>query len=75
MQYRKTLVPGTQRGAVLIVALVMLLASWLARRVESGSRVLATLGSLVLALIPAVLVLREVRPDGWVAVTPIPLTH
>jgi rod shape determining protein RodA len=41
--------------------LVFVLISWLARRVESGSRVVAALGSLVLALIPAVLVLRE--PD------------
>jgi rod shape determining protein RodA len=43
------------------VSLVLLLATWLGRRVESGSRVVATLGSLVLALVPAVLVLRE--PD------------
>jgi rod shape determining protein RodA len=43
------------------VSLVLLLASWLARRTEGGSRIVATLGSLVLALIPAVLVLRE--PD------------
>jgi rod shape determining protein RodA len=43
------------------VALVILLAVWLGRRVESGSRIAATLGSLVLALVPAVLVLRE--PD------------
>ncbi len=43
------------------IALVVLLATWLARRMESGSRVLATLGSLVLALVPTILVLRE--PD------------
>ena len=43
------------------VGLVLLLATWLARRVDSGSRIVATLGSLVLALVPAVLVLRE--PD------------
>jgi rod shape determining protein RodA len=43
------------------VALVILLATWLGRRMEGGSRVAATLGSLVLALVPAVLVLRE--PD------------
>ena len=43
------------------MATVILLASWLARRVDAGSRVMATLGSLVLALVPTVLVLRE--PD------------
>lgn len=43
------------------VALVVLLATWLGRRVEVGSRVGATLGSMVLAMAPAVLVLRE--PD------------
>ena len=43
------------------VGLVLLLATWLARRVDSGSRIVATLGSLVLALVPAVLVMRE--PD------------
>ena len=43
------------------IGLVLLLATWLARRVDSGSRIVATLGSLVLALVPAVLVLRE--PD------------
>jgi len=43
------------------VAVVLLLAAWLARRLEAGSRVLATLGSLVLALVPTILVLRE--PD------------
>jgi rod shape determining protein RodA len=43
------------------VALVLLLAAWLARRLESGSPVLASLGSLVLAVVPTILVLRE--PD------------
>ncbi|MEZ4388650.1 MAG: rod shape-determining protein RodA [Candidatus Krumholzibacteriia bacterium] len=43
------------------VAMVLLLATWLGRRTEGGSRITATLGSLVLALVPAVLVLRE--PD------------
>jgi len=43
------------------VALVVLLATWLGRRVEGGSRVGATMGSMVLALVPAILVLRE--PD------------
>ncbi len=43
------------------VGVVLLLATWLARRVDSGSRIMATLGSLVLAIVPAVLVLRE--PD------------
>lgn len=43
------------------VALVLMLATWLARRLEGRSRVAATLGSLVLALLPAMLVLRE--PD------------
>ncbi len=43
------------------IATVILLASWLARRVDSGSRVMATFGSLVIALVPTVLVLRE--PD------------
>lgn len=43
------------------VALVVLMASWLSRRVDGGSRFAATLGSLVLALVPAVMVLRE--PD------------
>ena len=36
----------------LMVALVILLATWLGRRVEGGSRIAATLGSLVLALVP-----------------------
>ena len=43
------------------VATVLILAAWLGRRVEGGSRIVATLGALVLALIPTVLVLRE--PD------------
>lgn len=43
------------------VALVVLLATWLGRRVGAEARASATLGSLVLALIPAILVLRE--PD------------
>ncbi len=43
------------------VALVVLLATWLGRRVDGGSRITATLGSLVLAIAPAMMVLRE--PD------------
>jgi len=43
------------------VATVILLATWLSRRLEDRSPILATLGSLVLALVPIVLVLRE--PD------------
>ncbi|HOX26760.1 MAG TPA: rod shape-determining protein RodA [Candidatus Krumholzibacteria bacterium] len=43
------------------VAVVVLLATWLSRRLEDRSRIPATLGSLVLVLVPAVLVLRE--PD------------
>ena len=43
------------------VAVVLLLAAWLTRRVEDRSTIVATVGSLVLAIVPAVLVLRE--PD------------
>jgi rod shape determining protein RodA len=43
------------------VAVVLMLAALLGRRVESGSRIMATLSSFVLALVPTVLVLRE--PD------------
>ena len=35
-----------------LLALVLLLATWLGRRVDSGSHSVATLGSLVLALVP-----------------------
>jgi rod shape determining protein RodA len=43
------------------IALILLLAAWLAKRLETRSRVVATLGSLILALVPTILVLRE--PD------------
>jgi rod shape determining protein RodA len=43
------------------VAMVILMASWLGRRADDGSRMTATLGSLVLALVPSIMVLRE--PD------------
>lgn len=43
------------------IALVVLLAAWLARRLDDRSPIMATVGSLVFSLILAVLVLRE--PD------------
>jgi len=43
------------------IAVVLMLSSWLSRRIETGSRILATLGSMVLVLLPAILVLRQ--PD------------
>ncbi len=43
------------------LALIVLLAAWLARRLEDRSRLTATMVSLVLAVAPAVMVLRQ--PD------------